>query len=151
MRMEIEWIIGKKSKNDRIYLITTEPKEPITIFRLGLLVNQFHEFILFAVKGKRRLNYEDKPPCNILNFTRVLHDRKHPTEKPVELLKALISWSTVEGETVLDPFCGSGSTLVAAEELGRNWIGIEKDPHWYDVARARIAELRKRKEVVEND
>jgi len=113
---------------------------------LGYNYMEAHELILFVTKGKRKLNYEKEKPLNILTFEPVPNpQRVHPTEKPVELLKALISWSTVENETVFDPFCGSGSTLVAAEELGRNWVGIEIDPHWYDVARSRIAELRKTK------
>ncbi|KXB08076.1 hypothetical protein AKJ58_00990 [candidate division MSBL1 archaeon SCGC-AAA385D11] len=66
----------------------------------------------------------------------------HPAQKSISICKKLIENSTVEGETVLDPFCGSGSTLVAAEELGRNWIGIEKERRWYDVAKSRILEAR---------
>ncbi|KXA95553.1 hypothetical protein AKJ65_01530 [candidate division MSBL1 archaeon SCGC-AAA259E19] len=67
----------------------------------------------------------------------------HPPQKSVSICKKLIENSTVEGETVLDPFCGSGTTLVAAEELDRNWIGIELEERWYNTARQRIAEARK--------
>lgn len=54
--------------------------------------------------------------------------RGWPTQKPVALLKRIIEVSTNEGDVVLDPFCGCGTTLVAAEELGRRWIGIDVNP-----------------------
>ena len=64
----------------------------------------------------------------------------HPTEKPVSLLKYLIGKSTNEGETILDMFAGSGSMCVAAQNLKRNYIGIEVDETWYRVARKRLEE-----------
>lgn len=66
----------------------------------------------------------------------------HPAQKSISICKKLIENSTVEGETVLDPFCGSGTTLVAAEMLDRNWIGIELEKRWYDVAQQRVEEVR---------
>lgn len=56
-------------------------------------------------------------------------DHQHPTQKPVPLLELLIKWYTSPGQTVLDPFMGSGSTGVACINLGRKFIGIEKDVH----------------------
>lgn len=66
----------------------------------------------------------------------------HPAQKPIELLKALIGLTTSEGHTILDPFCGSGSTLIAAKELNRNCIGIEKREEYYNIAKCRIAKCR---------
>ncbi len=63
---------------------------------------------------------------------------RHPTEKPVALLKMLIESSSCAGDTVLDPFLGSGSTAVAAILLGRKCIGVELDPQYLPVAVARI-------------
>lgn len=63
---------------------------------------------------------------------------RHPNEKNIDLLKFLVGISTKEGETVLDPFMGSGSTGVAATELKREFIGIEQDEHWYENAREKI-------------
>lgn len=60
--------------------------------------------------------------------------RKHPTQKPVSLLKDLIEIFTTKGDTVLDPFMGSGSTGIACIETGRNFIGIEKDNTYFEVA-----------------
>jgi site-specific DNA-methyltransferase (adenine-specific) len=61
-------------------------------------------------------------------------DRKnkvHPTQKPVALFEDLIKTYTNEGDLVLDNCAGSGSTLIAARNLGRNFIGIEKEEHYY--------------------
>jgi len=63
----------------------------------------------------------------------------HPTVKPVELMKYLIKLITPPGGTVLDPFNGSGSTGMAAVELGHNYIGCELDPAYVDIANKRIA------------
>lgn len=65
----------------------------------------------------------------------------HPTEKPVSLLKILIEYSTVPGQFVFDPYAGSGSTLLAAKELGRHCAGIEKDAHYFKDAIDRLSEL----------
>jgi DNA modification methylase len=59
---------------------------------------------------------------------------EHPTAKPVSLIETLLRNSTRRGYIVLDPFLGSGSTLIAAERLGRRCVGIELDPKYADVA-----------------
>jgi len=63
---------------------------------------------------------------------------KHPTVKNVEFLKWLILMTTDEGDTILDPFCGSGSTLVAARETNRRAIGIEIDKEFCELALSRL-------------
>jgi len=68
-------------------------------------------------------------------------NRLHPTQKPVQSLKPLIAAFTKPGQVVLDPFVGSGSTLVAAHELGRQYIGIDLDPDHHRTARQRLAGL----------
>lgn len=62
----------------------------------------------------------------------------HPTQKPVALLEYLIKTYTLEGETVLDFTMGSGSTGVACKNLNRNFIGIEKDEKYFEIAKNRI-------------
>ena len=64
----------------------------------------------------------------------------HPTQKPVALLEYLIKTYTLEGETVLDFTMGSGSTGVACKNLGRKFIGIEKDENYFKIAEKRIQE-----------
>ena len=62
----------------------------------------------------------------------------HPTQKPVDLLKYLIKTYTNEGMTVLDNCMGSGSTGVAAKKLNRNFIGMELDEDYFNIAKERI-------------
>ena len=63
--------------------------------------------------------------------------------KPVELIAAMLRNSTLRGDIVLDPFCGSGSTIIACEQLGRRCYAMEIDPRYVDVARKRYAEFVK--------
>ena len=79
-------------------------------------------------------------PRNIINIsTAGNRDTKlHPTQKPVALLEYLIKTYTLENETVLDFTMGSGSTGVAAKNLNRNFIGIEKDDKYFNIAKERI-------------
>ena len=64
----------------------------------------------------------------------------HPTQKPLQLLERLLLSSSRVGDLVLDPFCGSGSTLVAAKRNGRDFMGIEVEKQWVQVARRRVEE-----------
>lgn len=63
----------------------------------------------------------------------------HLAQKPLKLLKALIVLTTLEEQVVLDPFCGSGSTLLAAKRLGRRYIGYDSDPVCIKIAKKRLA------------
>ncbi len=67
---------------------------------------------------------------------------KHPTQKPVQLMEFFIKVLTNEGDTVLDPFMGSGSTGVAAKKNNRNFIGIEIDENYFQIATRRIQEVK---------
>jgi len=62
----------------------------------------------------------------------------HPTQKPEELLRRIILASSHEDDLVVDPFAGSGTTLVVAERLGRRWAGADADPRYVGLARARL-------------
>ncbi len=65
----------------------------------------------------------------------------HPTQKPLRLMQALVELTTLRGQIVLDPFCGSGTTLVAAKELDRRFIGIEISEEYARVARKRLSDV----------
>lgn len=78
---------------------------------------------------------------NYLKYDTIPPGQKiHPTEKPAALLRHLITASCVRGELVLDPFAGSGSTLVAADQVGCKFIGIEKHEPFYRASVERLAE-----------
>jgi len=62
----------------------------------------------------------------------------HPSQKPIDLIKQMIISSSEPGETILDPFLGSGTTMKAARDLNRNCIGIEIDPAYCEIARNRV-------------
>ena len=95
------------------------------------------EFVVFAHKGsaKQINNCGSKA---VHRFNNVVGNKVHPTEKPIELMKFYISNSSSKGQTVLDPFMGSGSVGSACKELGRNFIGIEIDEEYYKIAKERI-------------
>ena len=63
---------------------------------------------------------------------------EHPTQKPLELMKWFITLHSEEGNIILDPFCGSGTTCVAAKQLGRKYIGIEISPEYCKIAEDRL-------------
>jgi site-specific DNA-methyltransferase (adenine-specific)/modification methylase len=73
--------------------------------------------------------------------------RVHPTQKPVAVMEWVIKQSTQPGQSVLDPFLGSGTTGVAAVNLARKFTGIEIDPKYFDVACKRIEEATKRPDM----
>lgn len=77
-------------------------------------------------------------PIDVLTFSNDNYKSKHPTQKPVDLLEYLIKTYTNEGMTVLDNTMGSGSTGVAAVNLKRNFIGIELDDNYFEIAKERI-------------
>lgn len=67
--------------------------------------------------------------------------RFHPTQKPVQLLYKILEDFTKEDDLILDPFMGSGTTLIAAKKLGRKAIGIEIDKHYCKIAKRRLAQM----------
>lgn len=94
------------------------------------------EFGLYMWKGRARTI--SNPSAKQLAYVPHRDETKHPTEKPVMLMRDWIENCSAPGDLVLDPFAGSGSTLVAAVLAGRRAVGIELQRRWFDVACARV-------------
>ena len=99
----------------------TGKKNPVEMLTKGLPRRDVWEISIIAGSAKERTGY--------------------PTQKPLALMERIKS-SSNEGDTVLDPFCGSGTTLVAAERLGRKWIGIDRNQEAMSLAEERLRKER---------
>jgi len=102
-----------------------------------------HELILQFVKGVGV--YYANDGRNVIDQKRVPNlDKEHQTEKPVALIAELMRIVTDFGGVVFDPFMGSGTTGVAAKELGRSFVGCEISPTYYAIAQKRISQAKTR-------
>jgi adenine-specific DNA-methyltransferase len=107
-----------------------------TLPSLGMGIRDQHEFLIVAKKGAA---LENASGGNVWRVCRPCGDRpEHPHEKPLELMNMVLAL-VPEAGMILDPFCGSGSTLVAAKKLGRHFLGFEISPEYCEIARKRIA------------
>ena len=88
--------------------------------------------------GQTNINNGTRFPRSVLRFSNDNHNSIHKTQKPVQLLEYLIRTYTNEGETVLDNCMGSGSTGVACVNTNRDFIGIELDKNYFEIAKERI-------------
>jgi DNA modification methylase len=96
-----------------------------------------HELCFYGWRqGHRPEWYGDRSQTTVWEVGRE-NDGVHPTQKPVELFERPIANNTKVGQLVLDPFLGSGTTLIAAEKLGRVCYGMEIDPRYCDVIKKR--------------
>lgn len=82
----------------------------------------------------------DRYPRSVLKFA-ADRDRFHPTQKPVDLFRYLIRTYSNHGDLILDNCIGSGTTAVAAELEGRNWIGFDNDQHWINTTNQRLESI----------
>ena len=112
-----------------------------------------HETLIWAGKGKgarHTFNYDlinsRDPSSQVSSIWRIappsrrekLHGR-HPTQKPLRLVRRALVACTREGDLVFDPFCGSGTTAVAAKELDRSFVGAELEAEYAELAARRVA------------
>jgi len=94
-----------------------------------------HEAAFLLAKGDPRP--PEKPIGDVIPW-KYTGNKLHPTQKPLSVLTPLVETFSAEGDTVLDPFAGSGSTLMAAKSLGRSYIGFELDACYHAIARRRL-------------
>lgn len=124
---------GKKMPN--YYPIMIDREKPI---KQGGIKTSLAIPIVNNSKTHNKKIYDKKYPITRLYFPKSLGKTIHPTEKPIDLLEYLIKTYTNEGELVLDNCAGSGSTLVAAKNLNRQFIGIEKEEKFYNTCLDRL-------------
>lgn len=95
-----------------------------------------HECAYLLAKGNPQTPAHALP--DVMPWGKYTGNRLHPTQKPLEILRPLIKSFSDIGDVVLDPFAGSGSTLLAARQLHRSWIGIEMDATYHRHAANRL-------------
>ena len=105
------------------------------------------EYTIFFRKGKSKYINDIGGSKTVHSFDNIIGNKVHPTEKPIDLMEFYINNSTNENEIVLDPFMGSGTTGVACKNLNRQFIGIEMQEDYFNIARGRVEEKRKEKEI----
>ncbi len=111
-----------------------------------------HEAIFYGwVPGEAHRAPPDRCQVTVWTIPRPKASRDHPTTKPVALVAKAIGISSKPGDTVYDPFLGSGTTLIAAEQLGRKCYGIEIEPRYVDVVLRRWVNLTGEPAVRESD
>lgn len=100
-----------------------------------------YEVVLYGAKGRRAITGR-RDGAVIRGFPPIGRERRHPTEKPTNLLAYFIAKHCPPGGLVLDPFAGSGTTLLAAKRLGRRAIGIEIDERYCRITAERLRQQR---------
>ncbi len=112
---------------------------------LGWRYRRQHEMVMISHRTGGKLLWADNNRAARNIFTLMPpRDRSHPNEKPLGLMSHFIELHTVEGQIVLDPFMGSGSTGVSAVQLRRKFIGIELDAEHFETAVARVEDAHSR-------
>ena len=102
-----------------------------------------HEMMVAAWCGTGHSSWNGGGRPGVFTYNKNTPDAVHPTQKPLPLMKQLVSLFSNEGQTVLDPFMGSGTTGVAAVQSGRDFIGIEMNPEHFASACKRIEDAQR--------
>lgn len=148
----------KKRKYKIINIITWQKTNAMPSITHRMLTHST-EFVIWGVKGRNWIfNYEDMkkynngkqlrdvwkfPLCQGIERIRNSNGRAtHPTQKPLKLVERLVKMATDEGDIVIDPFIGIGTTAIASISLNRKWIGIERNKVYVEKARKRIYDYK---------
>jgi site-specific DNA-methyltransferase (adenine-specific) len=145
MRGEVIWVKGKGASGSCAWGSWKSAKNPV--------LRDLHEYILIFSKGRFDRVHKgtntierDEFMQNTLSVWEFKPESakkvRHPAPFPEELPKRLIELYTFKEDLVLDPFCGVGTTCIAAQNLGRNWIGYDISPEYIKAAKARMANLK---------
>ena len=104
------------------------------------------EYTLLLRKGSSKYINDIGGSKTAHKFENIIGNKVHPTEKPKDLMEFYVKNSSIEGDVVLDMFMGSGSTGVACVNTNRNFIGIELDENYFNIAESRINQALNEKE-----
>lgn len=130
-------------KHDNIYFYTKSDKY---IFNLEKERVYYEKPFFNPQQDEKGRYYADVLPIDSWDIPAVINVSKervgYPTQKPKELLERIVNASSNKGDIVLDPFCGCGTTLVAAHELDRNWIGIDINKRAFEVIKDRGSQTK---------
>jgi site-specific DNA-methyltransferase (adenine-specific) len=115
---------------------------------LGQRYRRQHEMLMVAHRKGGRIRWNDAAGT-VPNIIPLMppRDRQHPNEKPLDLMERIVGVHSLHGDTVLDPFMGSGTTGVACAKLGRKFIGIELEEKYFDIACKRIDDAYKQADL----
>lgn len=120
----------------RYYPIMIERDKPVKVKNYQKQTDSFHG--KYKDNSKTYVYTHKNPDSIIVGCWEANKGKKHPTQKPVSLMEYLIKTYTNEGDLVLDNCAGSGTTLVAAKNTGRKYLGIEKEKKYYDICLERL-------------
>ena len=131
-------------------LIWSKGKTDGSFVGLGWRYRPSYETILVGAKDAGNYNFYPRYSSNVFVCKPHIPQKgEHPTQKPIKLMRWLIENHTKEGDTILDPFMGSGTTGEACKQLGRNFIGYEISPDYFKIAEKRIREAETQRKLNE--
>lgn len=135
------WNVLEKERFVAIDALAWQKPDPLPLNAKSRFVNAWESIVV----GKRPGTYwGSKYEHNILKYQapKKNGDRVHPTQKPLDLIRKLITLTTKKKDIVLDPFLGSGTTAIAAKDLERYYIGFETSKKYYNLAKKRVEEYK---------
>lgn len=104
--------------------------------------------VCFFVKGHNKPFYQGKIKAQVKHdcYVKASPEKEntgHPAQKPLEIVEDIITWCSEEGDTVLDPYLGSGSIAIASKKLKRKFIGFEVEENYIEIVKKRLENLDK--------
>jgi site-specific DNA-methyltransferase (adenine-specific) len=124
-----------RSALDKLFYLKSMPIWVKNNFGIGYYTRPQYEPCLLYFNGKPKILKH--PISDVWHFDK-LQNPLHSCQKPCEMIEFILKSFTEEGQTIFDPFLGSGTTAVACINTGRNFIGIEKDADYFEIAQRRI-------------
>ena len=135
-KQQLRQLVDKADDSGDKWMLITCFKEVPTPLTNGVYLPDV-EFCVHKWKTGRLFGeYKDK--SRFVKFPAERGAFSHPTVKPLSVMSKLVNLGTQKGDLVVDPFCGTGSTLRSCKDLGRRCIGIEKEEKWCEVAAQRL-------------